>query len=86
MAKDYSKIKALAQSIIECIGDECEGENPSLPKPQNDVNDGGVEPSTQFLKTPEAKESETGVGESKKRKKDSSLAMMGAMLAKSAKD
>ena len=23
--KDYSKIKALAQSIIECIGDESEG-------------------------------------------------------------
>lgn len=32
MARDYSKIKALAQSILECIGDEPEGENPSLPK------------------------------------------------------
>ena len=34
--KDYSKIKALAQSIIECIGDESEGENPKLPKVKDD--------------------------------------------------
>lgn len=83
MAKniDYAKVRALSKELLQCIGEDEEGENPSLPKPENDVNDGGVEPNTQFLKTPEADESETGVGDSKKKKKDSSLAMMGAMLA-----
>lgn len=81
MAKvDYAKLKALSQQILECIGDDPEGEDPSLPKPDNAVNDGGVEPNTSFLKTEESKEKETGVGDSKK-KKDSSIAMMGAMLA-----
>ena len=78
--KDYSKIKALASQILECIGDDEEGENPSLPKQDNAVNDGGVEANTSFLKTEASKEGETGVGASKKDKK-SSIAMMGAMLA-----
>lgn len=84
MAKvDYAKLKALSQQMIECIGDYSEGENPDLPAPKNDVNDGGVEPNTEFLKTEESKESETGVGAAeKKKKKDASLAMMGSMLAK----
>lgn len=30
---DYSKIKAMAASILECIGEDSEGENPDLPKP-----------------------------------------------------
>lgn len=85
MAKniDYAKIKALSSQILECIGEYDEGENPSLPKPTNDVNDGGVEPNTSFLKTPEADESETGVGESKEKKKKSAMAMMAATLGKS---
>lgn len=87
MAKniDFSKIKALSQQILECIGDYSEGENPSLPAQKNDVNDGGVEPNTEFLKTDESKESETGVGEDKKKKKEASLAMMSSMLAKNVK-
>lgn len=34
MAKkvDYAKLKALSQEMIKCIGDEEEGEDPSLPK------------------------------------------------------
>ncbi|OQB10433.1 MAG: hypothetical protein BWY21_00354 [Parcubacteria group bacterium ADurb.Bin216] len=86
MAKnvDYAKVKALASSILECIGDYDEGEDPSLPKPKNDVDDGGVEPNTKFLDTAESKEGETGVGNTKEKKK-SSLAMMGAMLASKVK-
>lgn len=81
MAKvDYAKLKALSQQILECIGDDPEGENPDLPKQDNAVDDGGVEANTSFLKTDASKEKETGVGDSKK-KKDSSIAMMGAMLA-----
>ena len=32
MARDYAKLKALAQEIICCIGDEEEGEDPKIPK------------------------------------------------------
>jgi hypothetical protein len=87
MAKDYSKIKALASSILECLGDEDEGENPSLPKQENDFNDGGQE-SLEDLSP--LKEGSTGVPkegknsadtEDKKKKKDASLAMMGSVLA-----
>lgn len=81
MAKvDYAKLKALSQQILECIGDDPEGENPDLPKTNTDVNGAGVEANTSFMKTAESGEKETGVGASKK-KKDSSIAMMGAMLA-----
>jgi hypothetical protein len=82
MAKnvDYSKIKAMAQSILECIGDDCEGENPSIPKQTQDIDDGGQDKLESLA--PAAKNGETGVGEEeKKRKKDASLAMMGTMLA-----
>lgn len=82
MAKnvDYAKVKALSKQILECIGEDEEGENPSLPDPDNAVNDGGVEPNTAFLKSGVSKEQETGVSNSKKNK-NSSIAMMGAMLA-----
>lgn len=85
MAKniDFAKIKALSQQILECIGEYPEGENPSLPKQDNQVGSGGVEPNTSFLKSAESDEGETGVGGGKKRKKDSSIAMMGSLLAKS---
>lgn len=49
MAKDYSKIKALASQILECIGDDEEGANPSLPKQKQDLNDGGQEVNTSFV-------------------------------------
>jgi hypothetical protein len=78
--KDYSKIKALAQNILECIGDDEEGEDPKLPKQNNDIDGAGVEANTSFLKTKESDEKETGVGKGKK-SKDASLAMMGSMLA-----
>jgi hypothetical protein len=29
--KDYAKIKAMAQSILQCIGDDEEGEDPAKP-------------------------------------------------------
>lgn len=86
MAKDYAKLKALAQQMIECIGDEPEGENPSLPKQDNAENDGGQEPNTKFLEsTGDSKAEEKVEGyddeDGKKKKKDSALAMMGSMLA-----
>lgn len=83
--KDYARFKALAKELVECIGDDEEGENPSLPKQDNEVNKGGVEANTSFLKTSESKESETGVGASKKGKKESSLAVMAATLASKVK-
>lgn len=83
MAKsvDYSKIKAMAQSILECIGDYSEGENPKLPAQTQDIDDGGQAKLEDFA--PVADSGKTGVGsdDEKKKKKDSSLAMMGTMLA-----
>lgn len=80
MAKDYSKIKALASQILECIGDEPEGENPDLPAQDNDVDGAGEGKNIDFLKTSQAKEKEVGSGDSKKNK-GASLAMLGSMLA-----
>lgn len=93
--KDYSKIKALAQSILECIGDEPEGASPSLPKQDNSINNGGQDEL--YKMAPAADDFSAGAkdaeGESepddqaesepedKKKKKDSELAMMGSMLA-----
>lgn len=77
---DYSKIKAMAESILECIGDESEGENPSLPEQEEDINDGGqdelyeMEPAAGDVK-------ESSGSAEKKKKRDSSLAMMSSMLA-----
>lgn len=81
---DYSKIKALSQQILECIGDYSEGEKPSLPKQENDFNDGGQESLDDL--SPAAEEGDTGGAPSetapdKKKKKDASLAMMGSVLA-----
>lgn len=103
MAKiDYAKIKALSQQILECIGEDSEGENPSLPKPDNAEADGGQEVNTSFLDESDDPQSEeevegdsnaldpqlesdkpdsTGAMEDKKKKKDSTLAMMGSVLA-----
>jgi len=78
MAIDYAKIKALSQQLIECIGDDSEGENPKLPKQDNAKNDGGQEPNTSFLEEGEGSEDES---DGKKKKKDSALAMMGSVLA-----
>lgn len=81
--KDYAKIKALASQILECIGDDAEGENPSLPKQDNAINDGGQD---ELYKTPPAGESTPEASEAEKsKKKKASIAMMGAALAKSMK-
>lgn len=61
MAKDYSKIKALAQSILECIGDEPEGEDPKTPKQDTDIDDGGQE---DFVDVLGAKSMEDGAASS----------------------
>lgn len=79
--RDYAKAKALAKELLECIGDEDEGTNSVGSSSDPDVNDGGVEPNTQFLKTSESAESVTGV-EDKEKKKKSSMAMMAASLGK----
>jgi len=36
--KDYSKIKAMAQEILKCIGDDEEGENPDIPKSKQEID------------------------------------------------
>lgn len=88
MAKsvDYSKIKALSQQIIECIGEDEEGENPSLSTPDVAIDDGGQVKNLEFLGNSQSREDQLGSGKSvddvdKKKKKDSALAMMGAVLA-----
>lgn len=84
MAKDYAKIKAMAQSILECIGEEDEGENPVLPKTDSAVNNGGAEPNTKFLGSAESGDDDSNDGDEddkKKKKKDASLAMMSSMLS-----
>lgn len=91
MARDYAKIKAMAQSILECIGDEEEGENPSLPKQKQDINDGGQDSPLKLFSDDEGTESESEEegeyessedSEEKKKKKASSMAMMSQMLSK----
>lgn len=95
MAKniDYAKLKALSQQILECIGDDDIGENPSLPSQKDDYEDGGQDPALTFI--PDGKdlsEGQTGEGdgeaeteEKKKKKKDSSMSMMAASLASNVK-
>ena len=105
--RDYSKIKALAASILECIGDENDtGENPDLPehKPDkgsfddvgttdglgdNPTGNSDSDPLLNFVGNEladghdEVEEAgdEDNVPESKKKKKEASLAMMGSMLS-----
>lgn len=89
MAKniDYSKIKAMASSILECIGDDSEGENPSLPKQDSALDDGGQSPLDDMGEAADdsgfADSKDAGSAEDKKKKKDSQLAMMSSMLSKS---
>jgi hypothetical protein len=92
MARDYSKIKAMAQEILKCIGEDDEGANPSIPKQKQDIDDGGQDKPLAFLPGDKGdaeegekiseKEDETDGSEMKKRKKDSAMAMMGSVLAK----
>jgi hypothetical protein len=93
MAKDYSKIRGWAQSILECIGDEDEGENPKVPKQKQELDNGGQDKPFKFLPDDEGSEEKAGKKDSesdedesvpddeKKKKKDSSLAMLGSVLA-----
>ena len=87
MAKDYSKIRGWAQSILECIGDEDEGENPKVPEQKKDIENGGQDKPLKFLPDDEGKGEKSSEDDSddddeeKKKKKDSSLALMGSVLA-----
>lgn len=94
MAKniDYAKLKALSQQIVECIGDCSEGEDPSLPTPENNDSkatplgegkDQGQGDVVDFLggELGKGQSKSTGSDDDKKKKKESSLAMMGAVLA-----
>jgi len=90
---DYSKIKALSQQLLECIGDYPEGEDPSLAKPDNAFNNGGQKNPIEFLKadksdpeegeelSEEEDETDGMASTGKKKKKDSAIALMGSMLA-----
>lgn len=91
---DYSKIKAMAQSILDYIGDDnTVGQNPKLPAQDNAINDGGQDEL--YKMAPAADDFSAGSNDaegesepaedsededSKKRKKDASLAMMSSML------
>jgi hypothetical protein len=90
MAKDYAKIKALASSILECIGDDEEGMSPKLPKQKADINNGGQDEMEEILESDKAdpmegeelsEEEDSTDGREKKRKRDSAMAMMGSVLS-----
>ena len=68
---------------MECIGDDEEGKNPSIPKQKQDTDDGGQDSLPELLVSDDKSVGESS--EEKKKKKDSSLAMMGAVLASKAK-
>jgi hypothetical protein len=84
---DYAKARALAKQFLECIGDEPEGESPSLPKVDADVGGAGEEKNTTFLKTTGdqmAKEDVVGSGtegDLDPEKKKKQMAMFSATLA-----
>jgi len=80
MAKsiDYSKIRAMASSILECIGDCDEGEDPKIPKQKEDIDDGGQDSALKFLPGDKGSDDE---GQEKKKFKGSSLALMASTLA-----
>ena len=69
---DYSKIKALTQSILECIGnDQDVGEDPSLPKQDTSIEDGGQDSPLEIIKdevetTPNSDTGDDEEGDSKK--------------------
>ena len=87
---DYAKIKAMAASILECIGDDNDtGENPDLPTPDNSINDGGQEslddlaPSAMDgLGAKNDSTDGTEDGKRKKRKDDTMNLMASALSAK----
>lgn len=96
MAKnvDYSKLRALSKQILECIGDDEEGENPSLPKQDNAINDGGQDANTNFIENEKEETNEASKGSDddamgksgasspdKKKKKESAMAMFSQSLA-----
>ena len=93
MAKkiDYAKIKAMAASILECCGDEEEGENPKLPEEAPEPN---PKPTNWGDREEESENAGEGgaspnldfIGKEepvkdKKKSKDSSIAMFVANLA-----
>lgn len=80
MAKsiDYAKIKAMASSILECIGDCDEGENPDLPKQKQDIDDGGQSSMLSFSPNDQ-------VENEQKDKKGDKLALMAATLSRKVK-
>lgn len=83
---DYSKLKALAQQILECIGDEPEGEDPTLPKQDNQIDAGGQDEALSLM--PNDKVEGDRVKKKKKARPeeeddddDDSIALMASTLA-----
>ena len=81
--KDYSKIKALASQILECIGDEPEGgDGTSISHSEDERGDVG-ETGLSALK-PAATEGCPSCDDtegSRKKRKDDAIAMMASTLA-----
>lgn len=92
MAKsiDYSKIKAMASSILECIGEDEEGTNPNLPEQKQDFNDGGQDTPKALMSwdkgDPEEGEkisdSEDATDESDESKKKNRMSAMASMISR----
>lgn len=89
---DYSKVKAFATSILECIGDdESIGENPDLPaneKPAkdtvefNDTESGAnPEPVLDFIGDEFAGDKDEEGKSNKKQEKTKKISLMGSLLA-----
>lgn len=79
--KDYSKIKALASQILECIGDEPEGgDGTDVSHSESDRGDTGETGISKAspLGMPSGNDSE----EKHKKRKDDAISLMASSLAK----
>lgn len=79
--KDYSKIKALAQSIIECIGDEPEGGDGTDVERSEEERGGDIGNEKLSPAADEKVPASAGDGEKHKKRKDDVIALFASTLA-----
>lgn len=95
--KDYSKIKAMAQEILKCIGEDEEGENPPVYHTDNEDSPGGAPSGHHYSYEDDAgnidllpndkqddmpaQDVRTDTGEEHKKRKDDVLKLLSSTLA-----
>lgn len=78
--KDYSKIKALAQSIIECIGDEPEGGDGTDIK-HTEEERGGANKNEKLGPAADSEDKDHPEEGNRKKRKDDVIALFASTLA-----